>query len=122
MALFGTKKTKNVSAKKVSTSTLRDVKDVAGKLSNVLIAPWLSEKALIATEKGVYTFHVPVTATKHDVALAVKKMYSVTPRKVTMVNLPGKKVSMRTKRGFGMRSDRRKAYVFLKKGDTIQFA
>jgi ribosomal protein L23 len=39
-----------------------------------------------------------------------------------VVNLPAKKVSLRTRRGFGMKSARRKAYVYLKKGDTIQFA
>jgi large subunit ribosomal protein L23 len=118
MALFGTSKKKNTSA----PQEVREVKDVSGKLSSVLTAPWLSEKALIATEKGIYTFHVPMDATKKDVALAIKKTYNVTPRKVTVVNLPAKKVSMRTRRGFGMRSARRKAYVHLKKGDTIQFA
>ena len=101
---------------------MRDVKDANGKLSDVLTAPWLSEKALIGTEKGVYVFHVPSTATKHDVALAIKKTYNVVPRKVTVVNLPAKKVSLRTRRGFGMRTARRKAYVHLAKGDTIQFA
>jgi ribosomal protein L23 len=100
----------------------REVRDANGKLSGVLTAPWLSEKALIATERGVYTFHIPKTATKHDVALAVTKFYKVIPRKVAVVNLPAKKVSMRTRRGFGVKSGRRKAYVYLKKGDTIQFA
>lgn len=117
MALFGNKK-KNTS----TDSALREVKDAGGKLSTILTAPWLSEKALIATEKGIYAFHVPQTATKHDIALAIQKTYKVTPKKVTVVNLPAKKVSMRTKRGFGMRTARRKAYVHLKKGDTIQFA
>ncbi len=115
MAIFGTKKS-------TPPAAVREVKDAAGKLSDVLLAPWLSEKALIGTEKGVYAFHVPMTANKHDVALAIKKTYGVTARKVTMVNLPGKKVAMRTRRGTGTRADRRKAYVHLKKGDTIQFA
>jgi large subunit ribosomal protein L23 len=118
MALFESKKNKVTTV----NADMREVKDMSGKLADILTAPWLSEKALIATEKGVYAFHVPMTATKHDVALAVKKMYNVTPRKVTVVNLPAKKVSLRTRRGFGMRPARRKAYVHLKKGDTIQFA
>jgi ribosomal protein L23 len=121
MALFGTKKNK-VTTPRAGGSEVREVKDVSGKLSAVLLAPWLSEKALIMTEKGVYAFHVPMNATKEDVALAIQKTYNVTPRKVTMVNLPAKKVSLRTRRGFGMRTARRKAYVHLKKGDTIQFA
>jgi ribosomal protein L23 len=114
MAIFGNKKTNTVAKK--------DVRDVAGKLSAALLAPWLSEKALIGTEKGVYAFHVPKDATKHDVALAVAKAYNVTPTKVRMVNLPAKRVSLRTRRGFGVKQGRRKAYVYLKKGDTIQFA
>ncbi|HVX91487.1 MAG TPA: 50S ribosomal protein L23 [Candidatus Paceibacterota bacterium] len=114
MAIFGTKKT--------NTAVAQNVKDVRGKLATALIAPWLSEKALIATEKGVYAFHVPADATKHDVMLAIERTYKVTPRQVRMVNLPAKKVSLRTRRGFGTKSGRRKAYVYLKKGDTIQFA
>ena len=120
MALFST--TKKEEKRDARATEPREVRDVAGKLSTVLLAPWLSEKALIATEKGVYAFQVPARVTKQDVALAVKKAYGVTPRKVTMVNLPTKKVSLRTRRGFGTRSVRRKAYVFLKKGDTIEFA
>jgi len=118
MAIFGTKKTQN----KTTAGAAQNVKDVRGKLSTMLLAPWLSEKALIATEKGVYAFHVSTEATKHDVMLAVERTYQVTPRQVRMVNLPAKRVSLRTRRGFGTKSGRRKAYVYLKKGDTIQFA
>lgn len=97
-------------------------KDESGRLSDVIRAPWLSEKALIATEKGMYAFAIPKDATKRDVAFAVRKIFNVAPRKIRIVNLPAKRVSLRTRRGIGMRSVRRKAYVFLKKGETIQFA
>ena len=89
---------------------------------DILIAPWFSEKALIQTEKGVYTFAIPKGANKFEVAKAVKELYNVTPRKVTIANLPGARVSMRSRRGVGVRAARRKAYVYLKKGETIQFA
>ncbi len=115
MALFGNNKTTREADERV-------VVDVRGKLATVLTAPWLSEKALIATEKGVYTFHVPKEATKQDIALAIQKIYNVVPRKITVVNLPAKKLSLRSRRGQGTRPARRKAYVHLKKGDTIQFA
>ncbi|MEK9184508.1 MAG: 50S ribosomal protein L23, partial [Patescibacteria group bacterium] len=92
------------------------------RIANVLKAPWFSEKALIGTENGVYVFEVPPAVTKHDVMNAIEKIYKVTPVKVNMVNLPAKKVSMRTKRGVGTRARRHKAYVYLKKGETIQFA
>ena len=91
-------------------------------MAYVLKRPYLSEKALLGTENGVYVFEVPREATKTSVKAAVEKFYKVTPRQVRMVNLPAKKVSLRTRRGVGVRARRHKAYVYLKKGDTIQFA
>jgi large subunit ribosomal protein L23 len=117
MALFSTnKKTQKSPAQKAAQKFPED-----GRLEDVLKAPWLSEKALIGTEKGVYVFEVPRTATKTQVAAAIELIYKVTPKKVTMVNLPAKKVSLRTRRGEGMRARRHKAYVHLKTGDSIQF-
>jgi large subunit ribosomal protein L23 len=89
---------------------------------DILIAPWFSEKALILTEKGVYTFAVPKGINKFEIAKAVKEIYKITPRAVRIVNLPGARVSQRSRRGVATRAKRRKAYVYLKKGDTIQFA
>ncbi len=89
---------------------------------DIILAPWFSEKALIQTERGVYAFAVPKNANKYEIAKAIKDVYSVTPVKVRIVNTPGKPVSMRTRRGDAFRAKRRKAYVYLKKGDTIQFA
>lgn len=121
MALFGnsTKKTRKAKGERPAGKA---VKDAENKLAGALLTPWLSEKALIATEKGVYTFRIPMTATKKDVMLAVQKYYKVTPRKVAVVNIPPKRMPLRKRRGFGTRSAERKAYVFLKSGETIQFA
>jgi large subunit ribosomal protein L23 len=93
-----------------------------GRTSEVLRAPWLSEKALIATERGVYVFEIPEVATKYDVAAAVLAVYKVVPLHVRVVNLPAKRKMMRSRRGIGVQSIRRKAYVTLQAGDTIQFA
>lgn len=93
-----------------------------GRHHTVIRAPWLSEKALIGTEKGVYVFEVPTEATKPQIAAAVEAIYKVTPRQIRVVNLPAKKKALRTRRGFGSRAARHKAYVYLKKGETIQFA
>jgi large subunit ribosomal protein L23 len=117
MALFSRKTSSNKSAPKKA-----ERKDPKGYLSNVIKAPWMSEKALIGTENGVYVFAVPTEATKHDVADAIRKIYNVSPAKVNIVNLPAKRKSMRSRRGMGSRAARHKAYVYLKKGDTIQFA
>ncbi|HEX8591262.1 MAG TPA: 50S ribosomal protein L23 [Candidatus Paceibacterota bacterium] len=93
-----------------------------GRLAHTLKRPWFSEKAFIGTENGVYVFEVPASATKPEIKAAVEKFYSVTPRQIRVVNLPAKKVSLRTRRGTGSRARRHKAYVYLKKGDTISIA
>jgi len=119
MALFSseTKKTK-----KVATRAKQPVaKNDDGRLANVLTSPWLSEKALLSTGAGVYVFKIPAGATKLDVAAAVEKFYNVTPRKVRVAHLPGKSVSLRMRRGVGTKARRHKAYVYLAKGDSIQF-
>jgi ribosomal protein L23 len=120
MALFSSdKKTKTSKAAPVRRGMLHPED---GRIANVLKNPWFSEKALIGTENGVYVFEVPPAVTKHDVMNAINKIYNVTPRKVNMVNLPAKKVALRSKRGVGARARRHKAYVYLKKGETITFA
>lgn len=120
MALFGDKKKKN--EKVAQKRRVRSTKASAGVAHDIIRAPWFSEKALIITEKGVYAFAVPSHATKAEIAGAIKEIYGVEPRKIRIVNLPGKPKAMRTKRGIGMRAARRKAYVYLNKGDSIQFA
>ena len=115
-----TKKNKKEKAAHATHARVRT--SSAGVAHEILRAPWFSEKALIVTEKGVYTFAVPVRATKADIAGAIKEIYKVTPKKIRIVNLPGKTKSMRTRRGEGTRAARHKAYVYLNAGDSIQFA
>jgi ribosomal protein L23 len=51
--------------------------------------------------------------------LAVKELYSVTPRKVAVVNVKSKeRRNMRTGR-VGVKRGGKKAYVYLKSGETI---
>lgn len=126
MAIFS-KNTKKTSAKKTDKKsvTVKAAGEKAlsnTKLESIIKAPWLSEKALIGTEKGVYVFAVPTEATKPQIKAAIERIYKVVPVKVNIVNLPGKTKAMRTKRGLGRRAARHKAYVFLKKGETITFA
>ncbi|HEY0011117.1 MAG TPA: 50S ribosomal protein L23 [Candidatus Paceibacterota bacterium] len=111
MALFSSS-TKNT---KASAPKVDD-----GRLAHTLTKPWFSEKALIGTEQGVYVFQVPASATKPEIKAAIEKFYGVAPRQVRIVNLPAKQKSLRTRRGVGTRARRHKAYVYLKKGDSIQ--
>lgn len=123
MALFGTKKTekKEKKAKVAVKRRARTAPSKDGVAHEIIRAPWFSEKALIATDKGVYAFSVSTRATKAAIAGAIKEIYKVEPRKIRIVNLPAKRKAMRTKRGIGTRTARRKAYVYLNAGDSIQF-
>ena len=122
MAIFGTKskegKTKG-QAKPLHAATVPLKEGIAHE---VIRAPWLSEKALISTEKGVYVFAVSMRATSAEIAGAIKEIYNVAPRAVRIVNTPGKSKALRNRRGTGTRAARRKAYVTLNAGDTITLA
>ena len=123
MVLFGNKKKEKKEHKADERKHhARAIASVGGTAHEIIRAPWFSEKSLIMTEKSVYTFDVPRSATKAHVAGAIKEIYKVEPCKIRIVNLPGKKKAMRTKRGVGVRATRRKAYVYLNSGDTIQFS
>jgi large subunit ribosomal protein L23 len=121
MALFSKKAPtkKETEQKRV---TAHAVKRTGGVAHELIRAPWFTEKAIIMTEQGVYTFAVPPHATKALIAGAIKELYNVAPRDVKIVNLPAKSKAFRNRRGVGVRARRRKAYVYLNKGDTIQFA
>ncbi len=130
MALFSKETKKNTTSKakkpavaKTSTKKAREATTaLRARAAITLRAPWISEKAFIGTEKGIYVFEIPRTATKIDVARAIETIYNVVPRKIRVANLPGKRVSKRNRAGTAIRPRRRKAYVYLHKGDTIQLA
>lgn len=120
MALFSTTPKKTKTAKPATLSPkAKALAKADGRLSTVLKAPHFSEKALISSARGVYVFQVPADTNKYEVAAAVEKFFNVVPAKIRMVNLPAKTVSLRTRRGTGTKARRHKAYVYLKKGDTL---
>jgi large subunit ribosomal protein L23 len=69
---------------------------------------------------NVYAFEVHEDATKRQVAEAVEEAYSKKPVKVNIVSMPGKPTSARFKGRPGKKGKMKKAYVYLKKGDTLQ--
>ncbi len=92
-------------------------------LTWVIRNPRITEKAALKAEKGTYVFEVNTDATKNDVVLAIAENYKVTPVSVNIAKIPAKKVVRRKATGVktGYKVGRKKAYVYLKKGDTIQF-
>jgi len=88
-------------------------------LSHILRHARITEKATMHTGAGVYTFDIAQSATKREVIAAVRALYNVTPLKVAVVTIPAKvRRSMRTGR-VGVKQGGKKAYVYLKKGESI---
>jgi len=88
-------------------------------MKTTILKPHITEKAGVLSDKNVYTFQISKTATKKDVAAAIKELYKVTPVKVSVATKPAQKVFSRGKAG--VKSGIKKAYVYLKKGDKIEF-
>jgi large subunit ribosomal protein L23 len=87
----------------------------------IIKRPRITEKSGIQAEaQGTYTFEVTAQANKKNVAKAVHEIYKVMPVKVNIVNLPAKNIFARGKSG--VKSGVKKAVVYLKKGDKIEFA
>jgi large subunit ribosomal protein L23 len=86
--------------------------------SLIIKNPRITEKSSLVAGQNAYVFDVATDATKKAVAFAVKDQYKVVPVKVNIVRYPSKRVFTRGKEG--SRGGGKKAYVYLKKGDTIQ--
>ena len=88
-------------------------------LANVLIRPRVTEKGTIISAHRAYAFNVAKWANKHEIAAAVRATYKVTPCKVTVARIPSKERFVRGK--WGTKVGGKKAYVFLKEGEKIEF-
>jgi large subunit ribosomal protein L23 len=91
-------------------------------VSRVLKHARITEKATMQQGAGVYTFDVAPGATKRDIFAAIRALYNVAPVKVAIGTVPSKtRHSMRTGKR-GVSAGGKKAYVYLKKGETIEVA
>ena len=106
---------------KLNTTHYKVSKLSREQLTNVLLAPHMSEKsARVNAEGNQFVFRVRKDATKNDVKAAVEMMFEVKVDGVQVTNQPGKK--RRFGRIQGERSGYKKAYVRLAAGQTIDFA
>lgn len=90
-----------------------------GDLSAIIVRPKITEKAVTKSEQNVYTFVVRREATKHQVRAAIKALYNVTPVKVNIVNKRPTTAVSRLRGTAKHVPGQKKAYVYLKEGDTI---
>lgn len=120
MALFGKKKeTKTESAEKTPSVDVSKALPSDRNISSVIVHPRVTEKSVGKSEQNVYTFEVKRNASKFDVRDAVKALYNVTPVKVNIVNKKPAKRFVGSRGRMKQVSGMKKAYVYLKKGDTI---
>lgn len=123
------KSTKDKSEEKVVKSTKLKNKSINSDVlslnynkdvQSVLKHSRVTEKVTVQSERGVYVFDVAPRATKKDVAEAIIALYKVTPKKINIAKVPSKRVRMRKQQNkYGIKSGGKKAYVYVKKGDTI---
>jgi len=86
-------------------------------VSDVLIAPVVSEKSYGLLDENKYTFIVAPEANKTEIKIAVEKTFKVKVLSVNTMNREGK--SKRTRFGLGKRKDTKRAIVTVAAGDRI---
>jgi large subunit ribosomal protein L23 len=109
--------------KPVKAGSLAKIDQVvpAAKPASIILSAHMTEKAGLQHEaQNIYTFKVADEATKGSIKKAVKAQYKVTPLKVNIVRIPNRPITYRGR--MATQSGFKKALVFLKKGDKIEFA
>jgi large subunit ribosomal protein L23 len=86
-------------------------------MSQLVLTPKISEKAMFLAERGIYVFEVPTSANKIEVAKAIEAAFKVNVTDVNMVVAKGK--LKRFKQILGRRQDIKKAMVKLQSGQKI---
>ena len=79
--------------------------------------PVITEKATMASEHGAVVFNVAMSATKPQIKEAIEAIFSVKVKAVNTTITKGKTKKFRGRPG--ERSDKKKAYVMLEEGNTI---
>lgn len=124
MALFGKKQSekKVEKATPAAATSQKPQAHMSSDLSHILKSPRITEKATMHQEAGVYTFDVAPNATKRLVSQAVSALYNVVPKKVRIVTIATKQTRSARTGTRGVTRGGKKAYVYLKSGETITIA
>ena len=120
MALFSrNKKTEESAPTTAPKAPVKTALPTDRNLASVIVKPRITEKAVGQSDKNVYTFIVRRDATKYDVRAAITALYNVTPVKVNIVNKAPRQYMSRMKGRTVTEKGMKKAYVYLKDGDSI---
>lgn len=88
-------------------------------MTAIIKNPRVTEKASFAAEQNVYTFDVAKSANKTEIKKAIFALYKVKPLRVNVLPVPKKNIMSKGKAG--TKGGGRKAFVYLKKGDKLEF-
>jgi large subunit ribosomal protein L23 len=84
---------------------------------DIIKKPIITEKATMASENNAVVFQVKMEATKPQIKEAVEAVFGVKVKAVNTTITKGKAKKFRGRAG--VRSDKKKAYVTLVEGNTI---
>ena len=84
------------------------------RLTQVIVAPVISEKSYGLIENNTYTFIVHPDSNKTTIKIAVEKIFNVKVDSVNTLNRQGKR--KRSRGGFGQRKSTKRAIVTLARG------
>ncbi len=84
---------------------------------NIILRPYITEKTSMMGQENKYVFVVSKDASKVDIKNAIENIFSVSVLKVSVVNVPSKKVRLGMHEG--KKPGFKKAIVKLKEGDKI---
>ena len=123
MALFSrSKKTTDEGATAAVAKAISKARATDRDLASVIISPVVTEKAVLQQGRQVYAFFVRKDATKYLVRDAVIALYKVTPVSINIVNKMPRTTMSRAKGRTTKQAGFKKAYVYLKAGDSISIA
>lgn len=128
MALFSKSEKKNTDSKATPTKkevAKKDESEVVVSVndySRVLRSARITEKAAYVAGNNTYVFNVAADSTKTQIKNAIETIYKVTPKHIRTVTVAKKPVKSRKIRKTYYKGGGKKAYITLKKGDSIQLA
>ena len=86
--------------------------------NDIIIKPILSEKSTDMAEGNKYVFKVPMITNKHIIKKAIKEIFNVTPVKINVMKVRGRR--KRVRHQYGYTSSWKKAIVTLNKNEKIE--
>ena len=90
------------------------------RISDILIQPKISEKAMKEAQNGKYTFIVNPKANSKDIKYALKEIYNVESVNVHLINTHGgKRRNIKDRKQFKFLPKVKKAIILLSKGQSI---